>query len=114
MHAIDRRLAPRKNLAVPLQFRITNINDALMYRGLTTNLSEHGVHFTTEQTLALGAPLEMFLCVPQVLTGRRIESVRCIGRVVRVEQGFEGNGTCGVGVQIEGFEEAVVSTRWSN
>lgn len=114
MSTIDRRLAPRKDLAVPLEFRVTNINDAILYRGLTTNVSEHGVHFTTELPLALGAPLEMFFCLPQDITGRRAESVRCVGRVVHVDQSFEGNGSCGVGVQIDRYEAAAAATRWAN
>lgn len=110
----ERRLAPRRELTVPLRFHAGASLESETLIGETVNLSEHGVYFTVNQMLTVGTPLEMFFVIPQELTGRRAEEVRCTGRVVHVHPGIGSNGLTGIGAQIEHFEPAALSHEWTN
>ena len=104
MSTKERRLVPRKDLSVPLRFRIQRTDEVKMQTGETMNVSEHGVFFTARQPVQVGEALEMLFVIPRELTGRNPEEVRCSGRVVHVHPGIGRNGHTGIGVQIESFE----------
>lgn len=114
MSSNERRLAPRKKVAVPLRFHLATARGNETLTGETVDLSERGVYFTAKHTLNIGMPLEMFFVIPQELTGRRPEEVHCTGRVVHVHPGIGRNGLTGIGVQIERFEPAAPASKWSN
>ncbi len=104
MSTKERRLVPRKDLSVPLRFRIQKTDEVKMQTGETMNVSEHGVYFTARQPVQVGEALEMLFVIPRELTGRNPEEVCCSGRVVHVHPGIGQNGHTGIGVQIESFE----------
>ena len=114
MASEERRLAPRKKVAVPLRFHLATAPGEETLMGETVDLSERGVYFTANHTVKIGTPLEMFFVIPQELTGRRPEEVRCLGRVVHVRPGVGQDGLTGIGVQIERFEPVGAASRWTN
>ncbi len=113
MSSKDRRLAPRKEIAVPLRFHLAESPSHETVTGETVNLSERGVYFTVSHALTVGATLEMYFVIPQELTGRKTEEVRCTGRVVHVHPDVGLNGLTGIGARIEHFEP-VGAPKWSN
>ncbi len=114
MSSKERRLAPRKEIAVPLRFHLDTSAQSETFTGETVNLSERGIYFTVNRALTVGAALEMFFVIPQELTGRKAEEVRCTGRVVHVHPGLGRNGLTGIGARIEHFEPIRAVPKWSN
>ena len=111
----DRRIAPRKVYAMPVQVRVRTEVFApargeqiaatlpdLRY-GETINISELGIYFKSNERVSFGEELEMFFRLPSELTGRGPEKVRCSGRVVHVNGSVDGKGTSGIGVAIGSF-----------
>jgi hypothetical protein len=119
----DRRIAPRKIYAMPLQVRVrTEVfapapNERAHARGEqvavtpapdlrhdeTVNISELGIYFKSNKRVAFGEELEMSFRLPGELTGRGSENVRCSARVVHVHANIDGKGTSGIGVAIGSF-----------
>ena len=119
----DRRIAPRKVYAMPVQIRVrTEVfapvpNERVRARaerhaatlapdprdGETVNISELGIYFTSKEHIAFGEELEMYFRLPSELTGRGPEKVRCSARVVHVDASIDGKGTSGIGVAIGRF-----------
>lgn len=81
---------------------------------IVLNLSEYGVYFTAREGLRVGAPLELYFTLPQELTGRSAESVRCRARVVHVEERADQRGVKGIGAAVERFERLATVHDWSN
>ncbi len=111
----DRRIAPRKVYAMPVQVRVRTEVFApargeqiaatlpdLQY-GETINISELGIYFKSNERVAFGEELEMSFRLPGELTGRGPEKVRCSARVVHVNASIDGKGTSGIGVAIGRF-----------
>lgn len=113
MDSTERRFKPRKEIAIPLRFRIATTNNAGMEAGQTVNVSENGMYFVLDHSLIVGSQLEMFITLPNELTGKGSEEVRCTGRVVHVEPQAGPNGRSGIGVQIERFE-SVAASKWAS
>ncbi len=113
MSTRERRLAPRKEVSIPLRFRITTSSTAAVTAGRALNVSEHGLYFSSDHELIVGSPLEIFLTLPREITGKGPEEVRCSGHVVRVIQDAELPGQLGVGVQIDHFQYAAAA-RWAS
>lgn len=133
----ERRISPRKECGMPLRFRVLangTRHDTESVRsspaqearkpqmpsflgvldGQAVNLSECGMYFRSRQQVNIGDPLEMYFTIPQELTGRDAEQVRCTARVVRVHPPSERQGTVGVGVAVERFETMEMSRNWGN
>jgi Tfp pilus assembly protein PilZ len=110
MPANERRRAPRKHCTVPLRFRITNITDPFeVFEGSTLNVSETGIFFTADHSLRIGDPVEIFLTLPQELTGRSPERVRCSASIVHVQPGAGESNKTGFGAAISYFQAADLS-----
>lgn len=135
MSGNERRISPRKECAVPVRFRITSngtshaTESALersiavatkiqakpgILEGEAVNLSERGICFKSRESLAIGAPLEMYLTLPRELTGRRAEEVRCSARVVHVDLQADHTGRRNVGAIVEKFEALARWRDWAN
>jgi hypothetical protein len=119
----DRRIAPRKLYAMPVQVRVRTevFAPAPSHRahargeqiaptvapdlrhGETINISELGIYFKSKERIAFGEELEMSFRLPSELTGRGPEKVRCSGRVVHVDASIDGKGASGIGVAIGRF-----------
>ncbi len=113
MSTIERRLAPRKAVSIPLRFRISTSNSAGVTLGRALNVSEHGLYFSSDHKLIVGSHLEIFLTLPREITGKGPEEVRCSGRVVRVIEDAEQPGQLGIGVHIDHFQYAAAA-RWAS
>jgi PilZ domain len=130
----ERRISPRKVCALPLRFRVTAnghadeaeemapgreapaVATAMLgaeFVGKALNLSERGLYFTCQENLKIGQPLEMQFTLPQELTGRAPENVRCSARVVHIDH--DGNaGLRGIGACVDRFEPVAAVRDWSN
>ena len=131
--AQERRIAPRKECVVPVRFRVLdgpNASEASVrmidtgegatthghfgtIEGKTLNLSERGIYFVSEEKVAVGQALEMYLTLPSKLTGREAEQVRCSARVVHAER-LDHLGLIGVGAVVERFEPVSRLRNWDN
>jgi hypothetical protein len=127
-------MVPRKECALSLRFRIrddclddqsnepharsTGIAGASgsngMSEGVALNLSERGIHFKSRERLTVGQPLEVYFTLPQELTGRKTEDVRCNARVVRVEARPDQSGLTKVGAAVERFETLAEPRSWGS
>lgn len=108
----ERRLAPRKNLSVPVQLHVVMADTgSCSLTGETVNYSDRGVYFTTTRLLNVGDRLEMSFTIPRELSGRNAENVQCAGRVVHVNPPAAKNGRTGIGALIERWDRAGGS-RW--
>ncbi|MGH9715862.1 MAG: PilZ domain-containing protein [Candidatus Acidiferrales bacterium] len=130
----ERRTSPRKVCELPLRCRVSpnghdnqaegvdgdrNVPAASValrgteFAGKALNLSERGVYFTCREKLNIGQPIEMYFSLPQELTGRAPENVRCSARVVHVDE--EGQaGLRGIGACVERFEPVAAARNWAN
>ena len=131
----DRRFTTRKPYALPVRYsvlteelvsvpyenprasaatRTHRLPDALRNtrEGLTVNLSERGLYFTSHENVHVGEPLEIFFTLPTELTGRSPEQVCVRARVVHVDK-FE-QGSVGIGAAIERFERISKGSNWDN
>jgi hypothetical protein len=133
MSGKERRIAPRKDCAVPLRFRILSsaagvshaelvgggVRQAVaasrgIMEGEAVNLSERGIYFRSRERVSIGAPLEIYFRLPRELTGRSAEEVRCSARVVHVEQAESADGLTGIGATVERFEPVAMIRNWHN
>ena len=132
MSGSDRRNSPRKVCALPVRFQTNSNGDAEQLEaaaidpkdgapaaplsehvGKALNLSERGVYFTCREELSIGQPLELYFTLPSELTGRAPENVRCIARVVHVDEDGQGE-LRGIGASVEEFEPLSAIRNWSN
>jgi hypothetical protein len=122
MSGRERRVAPPKDCAVPLRFRILTSNAGRsqaaelsgrkvapvasggILEGEAVNLSERGIYFRSREKVTIGTPLEIYFRLPRELTGRSAEEVRRSARVVHAEQAESGDGLSGIGATVERFE----------
>ena len=129
----ERRISGRKLCALPVRFRVRangNADDAeeidavreapaaasmhgSEFVGKALNLSERGLYFVCREELRIGQPLEMYFTLPQELTGRAPENVRCSARVVHVDDDGQ-NGQRGVGACVDRFEPMAAIRNWAN
>jgi len=130
----ERRTSSRKACALPVRFRVTanghkeqeqeNDEDREMsgssgltpgpeFVGKALNVTERGLYFTCKENLKIGQPLEMFLTLPQEITGGAAENVRCSARVVHVDEDGP-SGMRGIGACVERLEAAAALPHWAN
>lgn len=140
MPSKERRIAPRKVFSIPIRFRVMSNNlvattveatttagptrevhlrrapTALLdsFDGETVNLSERGIYFKSPENISVGDSVEMYFTLPQELTGRRPEDVRCNARVVHVDRNIDSEGSTGVGATVERFEPINRTRTWAN
>jgi hypothetical protein len=70
----------------------------------SVNISERGLFFTMAGPMKPGTRIELAFTMPSEVTGTVPMKIRCIGRVVRVEDLASQNGKTGVAAHIERFE----------
>ena len=71
----------------------------------TDNISARGCHFFLFHKPAVGTKTEMEITVPLPWTGGKESKIRCQGRIIRVEEGQNGE-RAGVASTIERYEIA--------
>jgi hypothetical protein len=101
--ASDRRLTVRHNFRIPIRVRFwkSAISEE---RGESENLSEKGILFATDASIAVGAVLDIFLKMPEMITGEPTTEWSCLGHVVRVAPSESHQGKLGVGVQFDCYQ----------
>jgi hypothetical protein len=130
MSTIERRTSVRKLCALPLKFRahenqneriedlqetaLTNTAGARAeYPGKALNVSERGVYFTCREKVNVGQTIVLYLTLPTELTGRAPENLRCIARVVHLDEDGPA-GVRGVGACVDQFEPTAAFRNWAN
>ncbi len=114
MTTTERRHAARVNLRIPLRFRPISTPPTPEHRAESVNLSPHGVYFSTDFPLTVGAPVELFLKMPRELTGNAPAELRCTARVIHIQPDNLVTGKSGVGVHIERSEALKNAERWAS
>ena len=102
---LDRRFTKRQNLRIPLRIRIWK-SDIPEKRAESLNLSQRGIFFAADSSLAAGEIVEILLKMPYEITGEPTTEWRCTGHVVRVEPVDSPRGRLGVGVHFDCYEVA--------
>jgi hypothetical protein len=70
----------------------------------TYNVSSSGVYFEFASPLDIGTALEFVLTLPEQITKGSAVRIKCVGKVVRVDQGKSEEGHLGVAATIERYE----------
>jgi len=70
----------------------------------TYNVSSSGVYFEFASPLDVGTALEFVLTLPEQITKGSAVRIKCMGKVVRVDQGKSEEGFLGVAATIERYE----------
>ena len=81
----DRRISPRHPLRVPLTVRLWK-SAMPPQRSISRNLSMGGAQFPTQLPVALGTVVELWLKMPEEISGEETAEWRCSGHVVRIEE----------------------------
>jgi PilZ domain-containing protein len=84
--AMEQRKNQRFDLRLP--FELVGGPDALL-RGETKNVSSCGVLFAADSPVVVGDPIEYLITLPKAKGARINVRLRCIGKVVRGDQGSE-------------------------
>jgi hypothetical protein len=81
----DRRAAYRHNLELPLRYRIRR-GSATEYVSRSTNVSDFGIAFITDQDLSIGAIVDLWVEMPKEINDASGSNWLCTGHVVRIER----------------------------
>jgi PilZ domain len=104
----DRRVARRHRFAAPLRVRIWRSN-LPGWEAEAENLSETGIFFTSDPVLQVGMEIEVFLEMPEEITGEPARAWLYTGHIVRADPIDSPRGKLGVGVQFDCYEFAAVT-----
>jgi PilZ domain len=99
----DRRFARRHSVNADLRIHLRG-PDTAQKIVRAENLSQRGVFFSTSLRLTKGIVLDLFLNMPEGITGVRAAQWLCVGHVVRVVPVEALADTRGVGVQFDFYE----------
>src|SRR5258708_6735193 len=103
VYVAERRLSHRRDLAVPLRFRV--LKSGLPEEGAESlNISECGVSFETCAPLCKGNAVEILLNMPEAVTGGPVIAWRCVGHVVRTQLISSLQNLLPVGVRFDCYE----------
>jgi PilZ domain len=94
----DRRSCIRHDVSTALRIRAWK-KDVAEHRAQSINISFRGIYFATKTPLYEGEIVEVFLKMPEVVTGEPATEWRCTGHVVRVEPPISPEGKMEIGVQ---------------
>jgi hypothetical protein len=111
MKASERRKEPRVNVRETVRFR--PVTDPVSPEQLaeTVDMCQRGICIATDFPLSLGAQVELYVKIPQEVSGGDPVDARCVARVVHI--GSNGNGSKRlVGMRIERYECLNLRERW--
>ena len=86
MNSRERRVDTRVNIRVPLRFRALNNPGAVELTAESENISHRGLYFSTNYPFKVGTPVEVHMKMPLELVGQASSEVKCIARVVHIQQ----------------------------
>lgn len=101
--ARDRRSTLRHNVKTALRIRVWK-SEIPEYRAESVNISQRGIFFSTKHALNEGEIVEVFLKMPQEVSGEETTEWRCTGHVVRTKKDDSLKDKMGVGVQFYCYE----------
>jgi PilZ domain len=99
----DRRAAYRHSLKIPLRYRIRR-RSASEHLSESTNVSESGIYFETDQELSVGAIVDLHVEMPTEINGTSVSHWLCTGHVVRVDPSKLSTNLHLIGVQFDCYE----------
>jgi hypothetical protein len=88
-------------LPVALKIEEINGNEKTVQ---TRNVSSSGVYFEFAAPLDVGTALEFVLTLPEQITKGNAVRIKCVGKVVRVDEGKSSESSLGVAATIERYE----------
>jgi hypothetical protein len=100
----ERRYTPRFKMHIPLRIRPVAHSETPSQAVESSDISARGVYFSTDLPLLVGSPIQMFLQMPEEVTGKALINWCCTCRVVRVDSAAMPSGKAGVGVEIQYYE----------
>ena len=102
---MERRLARRYDLTLPVSIRSAVEKLVVRQEGKTRDISTKGLYFLVERDLEAGSELDLTLTLPGEITHGSDVFVRAQGKVVRVEpRSEEGEMRLGVAAIIERYD----------
>lgn len=104
MKASDKRRARRFPMTLPVAVRLEEIAGHDNKTVQTRNVSSSGVYFEFASPIEIGTPLEFVLTLPEQITKGSAVRIRCVGKVVRVDENRSEADTLGVAATIERYE----------
>ncbi len=102
MYGSDKRRARRFPITLPMLVKADEAEGQQEVQ--TYNVSSSGVYFEFASPLDVRTALEFVLMLPAQITKGNVVRVKCVGKVVRVDQGKSGKGFLGVAATIERYE----------
>ena len=113
MSSRERRIDPRLETRVALQFRPVDTPHLPAETAESENISQRGIFFMTNYPLRVGMVLEVSLRMPPELSGQRSGDVKCLARVVHIRPESPDSERLGIGLRIEEFEtKPAARERW--
>ncbi len=109
----DRRIDSRVNVRVPV--RIRPLDDLGLPEQIaeSENISRRGIFLFSSYPLEVGMTLEVSLRMPPELVGETTSDMKCLARVVRVQDQLSENGRYGIGLHIEQYDtKPAAKERW--
>jgi hypothetical protein len=100
---IERRIAERFGLKIPLRLRIAKpVAPERLVESL--NVSTPGISFTTDLPICKGTPVHLAFEMPEEVTHKPASEWRCTGHVVHVQPNSSPQGAICVGVGFDCYE----------
>jgi PilZ domain-containing protein len=103
MTRIERRLAERFHIKIPLRVRIAK-SSAPEHVAEALNVSTRGVYFATDVPLSKGTPVHLVFEMPEEVTHKPASEWRCTGHVVHVQRSSSPQRVAYVGVGFDCYE----------
>jgi len=103
MNGSEKRRARRFPITLPMLVK-ADMAEGQPKEVQTYNVSSSGVYFESVSPFDVGTALEFVLTLPTQITKGNVVRVKCVGKVVRVDQGKSGKGFLGIAATIERYE----------
>ena len=104
MSVNDKRRSQRFPMTLPVNLKVEDLGGAEIEAVQTRDVSSGGVYFEYESHLEVGTSLEFILTLPGEITKGSSMRIRCMGKVVRVDQTSEQGNRVGIAATIERYE----------
>ena len=96
----EKRTTRRFSFDLPISVKFLN-NGKRELEGHTRDVSSRGVFMYLDADITAGAPIEFVMTLPSEITLADPIRVRCMGKILRVDQAAQGQG---VAVAIEKYD----------
>lgn len=103
MNASDKRRARRFPMTLPVAVKVGEAgpHEKALH---THNVSSNGVYFEFGSPVDIGTAIEFVLTLPEQITKGNAVRIKCVGKVVRVDQAVGNGESIGVAATIERYE----------